>query len=105
MAVKKITISLDAELAVEIRRGAEANASTVSAWLAEAARNALRSHYLRLAVDAYEAEHGAFTDEEIEEARRLWQESLSTQEHSSTPIAETSASGVTSASSRTKKAS
>jgi len=76
MAVKKITISLDAELADEIREVAGASSTTMSAWMAEAARTKLRSHYLRLAVEAYEAEFGAFTEQEIEAARRFWDESV-----------------------------
>lgn len=42
----------------------------MSAWMTEAARRALRVRDGLTAVGEWEAEHGAFTPDEMEEARR-----------------------------------
>lgn len=66
----KLTISLPEDLAETIRAEAEAEGTTVSAWLAERARKAVLFARSRAALAEYEAEHGKITDEEIERARR-----------------------------------
>ena len=43
MAVERVTVSLDAELAAAVRDAAEADEQNVSAWLADAARHQLAS--------------------------------------------------------------
>jgi hypothetical protein len=70
MPVTKLTISLPEDLAENIRAEAEAEGTTVSAWLAERARRSLLLAQRKAAVADYEAEFGKITDEEIEEARR-----------------------------------
>lgn len=72
---ERVSASVDAEL-VEAGRAAVAagHAPTLSAWINEALRRQ-SEHDRRLRalgqfVAAFEAEHGAFTDEEIEEATR-----------------------------------
>ena len=70
MAVTKLTISLPEELADTIRAEAEAEGTTVSAWLGERARRSLLLAQRKAAVAEYEAEFGKITDDEIEEARR-----------------------------------
>jgi hypothetical protein len=61
MAVQKLSIALDEELAAEARASAARAGTTVSAWVARAARDALvRERGLRAVAD-WESEHGAIT--------------------------------------------
>ncbi len=68
MTVTKLSISLNAEQAEEIRAAAAAAGLSVSAWVAEAIRPRLRSEALRRYLEEYQEEFGAFTEEEIEQA-------------------------------------
>lgn len=69
-AVERITVSLEAELAAAVRTAARDDRKNVSAWLADAARRSLASRQLLDALTAWEAEHGAFSEYELAEARR-----------------------------------
>ena len=69
MAVERVTVSLDAELAAAVRDAAEADEQNVSAWLADAARRQLASRGLRDVIADWEAEHGTFTEDELAAAR------------------------------------
>jgi len=69
MAVERVTISLEAELAETVREAAEADAQNLSAWLADAARRRLVSRGLRDVLAEWEAEHGAFSEDELAAAR------------------------------------
>jgi hypothetical protein len=71
MAVERLTVSIESELAVAVRKAAEADEQNVSAWLADAARRQLANRGLRDVVAAWEREHGAFSDEELAAARAL----------------------------------
>ena len=64
MAVEKLSISMDAELAEAIRQAAEDDGLSVSAWIAKEVGRTIRRRGLRRLLDEYQAEHGAFTDEE-----------------------------------------
>jgi hypothetical protein len=68
MTTSRIAISLDAELAEQIREAADGG--TVSGWLADAAQRKLRAQGLQAVVTDWEAEHGAFTAAERDRARR-----------------------------------
>ena len=68
MAVERMTVSLDAELAAAVREAAESDGHNVSAWLADAARRRLAARGLSDVVADWEAEHGAFTEAELEAA-------------------------------------
>jgi hypothetical protein len=65
MKANKLSISLDAELGERVRDAARRQGQSLSAWLAEAAAARLRKDSLRRALDEYQAEHGAFTPDEI----------------------------------------
>ncbi len=65
----KMAITVDAEVHAAVLRAAEAEGLSVSAWMTEAARKELRRLDGLAAIAEYEAEHGAFTDEELAEAR------------------------------------
>ena len=70
MSVEKMSISLDGPLGAAIRAAAREAGQPVSTWLAEAAQAKLRSVALRQFLDEWQAENGAFTEEEIESAAR-----------------------------------
>ena len=62
MAVERMTVSLDAELAAAVREAAEGDGHEASA------RRRLAARGLSDVVAAWEAEHGAFTKAELEAA-------------------------------------
>ncbi len=56
---------MEPELGKAVREAAEAEGMSVSAWIAEAAAHRVRLKRLDDYFAAFEAEHGAFTEEEI----------------------------------------
>lgn len=71
MAVQRLTVSLESELAIAVREAADADGQNVSAWLADAARRQLANCGLRDIVAAWEHQHGAFSVDELAAARTL----------------------------------
>ena len=69
MASERLTVSLDPDLAADVRAAAEADSRSVSSWLADAARRRLLTRGLGTLLDEWEAEHGVFTPAELAEAR------------------------------------
>ena len=69
VASERLTVSLDPELAADVRDAAEADSRSVSSWLADAARRRLLTRGLGALLDEWEAENGAFTPAELAEAR------------------------------------
>ena len=65
MVVKKLSIALDERVAEAAAASAERHGLSLSAWLNRAAQNALALEDGLAAVAEWEAEHGAFTAEEI----------------------------------------
>ena len=72
MAVRKITISLDAELAGQIKEAACKAQVTVSAWLADAATRKVQMQRLSTFLDRWEAEDGEFSEAEFKAVERAW---------------------------------
>lgn len=68
VAAEKYSASMDHELLEDVRAVAEAEGVTLSAWLAQAARDRVALLGLARLVDDWEAEHGAITDAEMEQA-------------------------------------
>jgi hypothetical protein len=66
--VDKLSISFDAALGDAVRAAAQRRGDGLSRWLAEAAAAKLRAEALAQFLDEWEAEHGAFTAEELERA-------------------------------------
>ena len=66
----KLAISVDADVHAQVLDAAQATGMSVSAWMTDAARRALRIRDGLLAVAEWEAEHGALTAQELEAARR-----------------------------------
>ena len=65
MGVKKLSIALDERVAAAAAASAERHGLSLSAWVNRAAQNALALEDGLAAVAEWEAEHGAFTAEEI----------------------------------------
>jgi hypothetical protein len=66
----KLAITVDPDVHARIIEAAAAEGVSVSAWMTEAARRALIVRDGLGAVAEWEAEHGAFTAEELEAARQ-----------------------------------
>ena len=74
MGVEKMSVSFELGLGEAIRTSAGAEGRSVSAWLAEAARDRLRLEALGDAVTAWEDEFGPLTAAEVAEAERALDE-------------------------------
>ncbi len=68
MKVDKVSVSFPADLGDAIRVAADQSGQSLSAWLGAAAQANLRSEALRAALEEYQADHGAFTAEELARA-------------------------------------
>ena len=68
MGVEKLSVSFELELGEAIRTSAVHAGQSVSAWLAEAARDRLRLEALGGAVAAWEERYGPLTDAEVARA-------------------------------------
>ena len=66
----KLAITVDPDIHARVVAAAAAEGVSVSAWMTTAAKHALRLREGLAAVAEWEAEHGAFTDEELEAARQ-----------------------------------
>ena len=62
--VKKLSIALPPDIAAAVAASASQHGESVSAWIDRAARSALRLEEGLTAMDGYEEEFGAFTEEE-----------------------------------------
>lgn len=65
----KLAVTVDADVHARVLDAAEAEGTSVSAWITAAARRALLVRDGLAAVAAWEAEHGALTQAELEAAR------------------------------------
>jgi hypothetical protein len=65
-----MAITVDPDVHAGVVAAAAAEGVTVSAWMTEAARRALLIRDGLAAVAEWEARHGAFTAEELDEARQ-----------------------------------
>jgi hypothetical protein len=66
----KLAITVDPDVHAQVIAAAAAEGVSVSAWMTAAARRALIVRDGLAAVAEWEAEHGAFTREELEAARQ-----------------------------------
>jgi hypothetical protein len=65
----KLAITVDSDIHAKVLDAAEAEGTSVSAWITAAARRALLVRDGLAAVAEWEAEHGALTRKELEDAR------------------------------------
>lgn len=68
MGVDRFSTTMEPELGAAVRAAAASSGLSVSAWLSSAAADRLRNELLGEALDAWEAEDGAFTDDELNAA-------------------------------------
>jgi hypothetical protein len=74
----KLAITIDPEVHENVLAAAARDGMSVSAWMTTAAREALRRRAGLAAVALWEKQHGRFTTEEMNEARRSVREQLRT---------------------------
>lgn len=65
MHVDRLSVTLDPKLGAAARKAAKLAKVSLSAWIAEAAADRVRNEALGRALDAWEAEDGTFTVEEL----------------------------------------
>ena len=65
----KLAITVDSDVHAKVLDAADAEGTSVSAWITAAARRALLVRDGLAAVAEWEAEHGALTERELEAAR------------------------------------
>jgi hypothetical protein len=70
MSVDKLSVSFDQELGRAVRESAERSGRGLSGWLADAADEALRREAFGQFLEQWEAEQGALTDDELDDARQ-----------------------------------
>ncbi len=68
MKVDKLSVSFDPDLGDAVRSAARQSGGGVSGWLADAAASKLRTEALSDFLDAWEAEHGVLTADELRKA-------------------------------------
>jgi len=66
----RITVSVPPEVGRAVREAARREHLSVSSYVTSVLEEKLRNVLLGSALDQWEAEHGAFTEEELAEARR-----------------------------------
>jgi hypothetical protein len=66
----KLAITVDPDVYQDILEATASDGVSVSAWMTAAAREALRRRAGLAAVELWEKQHGRFTTEEMNEARR-----------------------------------
>jgi hypothetical protein len=71
--MERLSLSLPTDLATRIRDAAQADGSTLSAWLTRAAESQLLLRNASQAIAAWEAENGEIGDEELATVERAWQ--------------------------------
>ncbi len=74
MVAERLSVSLSVESAAAVRKAASDAGMSVSGWVERTVGGIARRQAGLLAMDEYEAEHGAFTPEEREQARRTLRE-------------------------------
>ena len=79
----KLAVTVDADVHAKVVDAAEAEGTSVSAWITAAARRALLIRDGLSAVADWEAEHGALTQAELEAARSRVERSTAPRKRSS----------------------
>lgn len=74
MATDRLTVTVNSELAKELRRIAKNDGMSVSGWVSEAIEHRVRNYLLGKALDEWEAEAGPFPEDDLIEADKLLDE-------------------------------
>ncbi len=72
----KLAITMDPEVHRDVLQAAAREGVSVSAWISAATREVLRRKAGLAAVEQWEAQHGAFTEEEMKQARHRVQHQM-----------------------------
>ena len=72
MAVEKLSVSLQPDLAQQTRKAADASGRTVSAFVALAVEHQLKLETSRRLLEEWETQHGAITEQERQRVRSRW---------------------------------
>lgn len=72
VAVEKLSLSFEPELAQRTRAAAQASGRSVSAFVADAVEQQLKLEAGRQLLAEWEAEHGAISERERERVRSRW---------------------------------
>ena len=72
MTATKLAISLNSELAAQLKLDACARGETVSGWIAQAITTRLRHEALGKFIEGWEAEFGEITEEELAKVDAEW---------------------------------
>lgn len=70
---KKVSLTVDEGILRSMEREAKRSGRTLSAEVTAALAGELRRRRLHELIDAYEAEHGIISEQELAAARREWQ--------------------------------
>jgi post-segregation antitoxin (ccd killing protein) len=68
----KISVTVDADVLKEVRRLIRKTGLSLSAHITEALERDLRQRRLQQIIEAYEAEDGAISEDELAEVRAAW---------------------------------
>jgi hypothetical protein len=71
MGVEKMSVSFELELGQAIRESAQHREQSVSAWLAQAAAERLRSEALGEAIAEWESSYGPLNEDDVAAAERM----------------------------------
>ena len=74
MAVEKLSLSFEPELAQRTREAAEASGRSVSAFVAAAVEQQLKLDAGRQLLEEWEEAHGPITNRELERVRERWRD-------------------------------
>jgi predicted transcriptional regulator len=74
VAVEKLSLSFEPELAQRTREAAEAAGRSLSAFVAEAVEYRLKLEAARALLEEWEAEHGPISDKELARVRSRWRD-------------------------------
>jgi hypothetical protein len=66
--VDRFSVTMPPDLGEGVRQAAARQGTSVSTWLTQAAADRLRNEFLGAALDQWEAEDGAFTADELNDA-------------------------------------
>ena len=83
MNVDRLSVAVDPALGRAVRTAAAEAGISVSQWMTEAASDHLRTQLLGVALDAWEAETGPFTQDELDSAAESIRRAEALQRHAS----------------------
>lgn len=71
MTKERLSVTVSAEMSQEVRAAADRAGVSVSSWVSEAIEERIRQVSMRAFLDEWQAEQGAFTEEELAAADQI----------------------------------